>query len=96
MNKKRDYITVTADVDVYLDDYFDDFMDLASDEDLIQKIEKRGHKVYKKECCITPFGKQPIEFDNPTDLKRHLCDVVNVGYCISNEELINEIKLKLP
>lgn len=60
------------------------------------KIEKRGHKVYKKECCITPFGKQPIEFDNPTDLKRHLCDVVNVGYCISNEELINEIKSKLP
>lgn len=57
MNKKRDYITVTADVDVYLDDYFDDFMDLASDEDLIQEIEKRGHKVYKKECCITPFGK---------------------------------------
>lgn len=55
MNKKRDYITVTADVDVYLDDYFDDFMDLASDEDLIQEIEKRGHKVYKKECCITPL-----------------------------------------
>ena len=40
--------------------------------------------------------KRQIEFDNPTDLKRHLCDVVNVGYCISNEELINEIKSKLP
>ena len=59
MNKKRDYITVTADVDVYLDDYFDDFMDLASDENLIQEIEKRGHKVYKKECCITP-GKSSV------------------------------------
>ena len=56
MNKKRDYITVTADVDVYLDDYFDDFMDLASDEDLIQEIEKRGHKVYKKECCTSCSG----------------------------------------
>lgn len=89
-------IETEVNVDVDLDEYFDEFMQDASDEDLIEEIEKRGHKVYKKECCITPFGKQPIEFDNPTDLKRHLCDVVNVGYCISNEELINEIKLKLP
>ena len=40
MNKKRDYITVTADVDVSLGDYFDDFMDLASAVDLIQEIVK--------------------------------------------------------
>jgi hypothetical protein len=37
-----------------------------------------------------------LRFNNPTDLKRHLCDIANAGYCISNEELINEIKLKLP
>lgn len=96
MKKKREYITVMAETDIYLDDYFDDFMDVASDEDLIKEIEKRGHKVYKKEIPITPFGEQPIEFYNPTDLKRHLCDIANAGYCISNEELINEIKLKLP
>lgn len=96
MKKKREYITIMAGADIYLDDYLDDFMDVASDEDLIQEIEKRGHKVYKKGIPITPFGEQPIEFNNPTDLKRHLCDIVNVGYCISNEELINEIKLKLP
>lgn len=96
MKKKREYITVMAEADIYLDDYLDDFMDVASDEDLIQGIEKRGHKVYKKGILITPFGEHPIEFNNPTDLKRHLCDIVNVGYCISNEELINEIKLKLP
>lgn len=58
-----------AETDIYLDDYFDDFMDVASDEDLIKEIEKRGHKVYKKEIPITPFGEQPIEFYNPTDLK---------------------------
>lgn len=40
--------------------------------------------------------KLSIEFNNPADLKRHLCDIANAGYCISNEELINEIKLKLP
>lgn len=50
----------------------------------------------KKGIPITPFGEQPIEFNNPADLKRHLCDIANAGYCISNEELINEIKLKLP
>ena len=50
----------------------------------------------KKESLLLLFGEQPIEFNNPADLKRHLCDIANAGYCISNEELINEIKLKLP
>lgn len=85
-----------VDIDVDLDDYFDEFMQDASDEDLIEEIEKRGHRVYKKGIPITPFGEQPIEFNNPTDLKRYLCDIANLGYCISNEELINEIKSKLP
>lgn len=79
-----------------MDDYFDEFMQNASDEDLIEEIEKRGHRVYKKGIPITPFGEQPIEFNNPADLKRYLCDIANLGYCISNEELINEIKSKLP
>lgn len=52
MNKKRDYITVTADVDVYLDDYFDDFMDLASDEDLIQEIENEGIRYIRKNVAL--------------------------------------------
>ena len=85
-----------VDIDVDLDDYFDEFMQDASDEDLIEEIEKRGHRVYKKGIPITHFGEQPVEFNNPTDLKRHLCDIANLGYCISNEELINEIKSKLP
>ncbi len=91
-------ITIEKEVgiDVDLDDYFDEFMQDASDEDLIEEIEKRGHRVYKKGIPITPFGEQPIEFNNPADLKRYLCDIANLGYCISNEELINEIKSKLP
>lgn len=63
MNKKRDYITVTADVDVYLDDYFDDFMDLASDENLIQEIEKRGHKVLSL-CSLLNFTILIVLFPN--------------------------------
>ena len=84
-------ITIEKEVgiDVDLDDYFDEFMQDASDEDLIEEIEKRGHRVYKKGIPITPFGEQPIEFNNPADLKRYLCDIANLGYCISNEELIN-------
>lgn len=56
-----------VDIDVDLDDYFDEFMQDASDEDLIEEIEKRGHRVYKKGIPITPFGEQPIEFNNPAD-----------------------------
>lgn len=90
---KVDFITVTVDVDV--DEYLDEFLELASDEDLVEEIEKRGHKVYKKESYIIPFGEQPIRYDNPTDLKRHLCDILNVGYYISDKDLINELIIKL-
>lgn len=48
MKKKREYITITTETDIYIDDYLDDFMTVASDEDLIEEIEKRGHVVYKK------------------------------------------------
>ena len=82
--KKADFITVTADVDIYLDECLDEFLDLTSDEDLIEDIEKRGHKVYKKESYIIPFGEQPIRYDNPADLKRNLCDILDVGYYISD------------
>lgn len=84
------YVTVTADVDIDIEDYFDDILEDASDKELIKELESRGFIVY--EALSLP----PTEFDNPTDLKRYLCDIANVGYCISNEELINEIKSKLP
>lgn len=48
MKEKREYITITTETDIYIDDYLDDFMTVASDEDLIEEIEKRGHVVYKK------------------------------------------------
>lgn len=47
--EKREYITITTETDIYIEDYLDDFMTVASDEDLIEEIEKRGHVVYKKE-----------------------------------------------
>ena len=40
MKKKREYITITTETDIYIDDYLDDFMTVASDEDLIEEIEK--------------------------------------------------------
>jgi hypothetical protein len=32
---------------------------------------------------------------NNFDLKRFLCDFVDSGYCISNEELLNKLKEKI-
>ena len=95
MEKYQGFITVQTDVDIYIEEYLDELMDMVSDEDLIDEIVSRGHKVYEKGKHITPFGEQPIRYDNPTDLKRHLCDIINVGYYISDEELINELKIKL-
>lgn len=84
------YVTVTAEVEFDMEDYIDDILEKLSDEELIKELEDREFVVYETAPLLQ------IEFNDPTDLKRHLCDIVNVGYCISNEELINEIKLKLP
>lgn len=84
------YVTVTAEVKFDIEDYIDDILEKLSDEELIKELEDREFVAYETAPLLQ------IEFNNPADLKRHLCDIVNAGYCISNEELINEIKLKLP
>lgn len=52
MKKKREYITITTETNIYIDDYLDDFMTVASDEDLIEEIEKRGMWYIKKESLL--------------------------------------------
>lgn len=42
-------VEIMTEVEVDLDDYVDEILEECEDEDLIDEIEKRGHRVYRKE-----------------------------------------------
>ena len=86
---------VEVDVDVDIDDYIDEFLEEASLEELTGELKKRGFKIMEKSNIIKPFEEQ-MQFSNPVEFKRHLCNITDVGYYISNEELLETIKIKLP
>ena len=85
-----------TEVEVDLDDYFDEILEECDDDELIKEVEKRGHRVYRKGNRGVAFGDQPVNFNSPEDLRRFLCDIAGVGYYTSNETLLNEIKSNLP
>lgn len=89
-------VEVTTEVEIDLEYYIDEILDECDDDELIEEVEKRGHRVYRKEQRIIPLQNNSIEFKHPEDLRRFLCDITGVGYYTSNETLLNEIKSKLP
>lgn len=89
MKKKRRTInvckTVDVDVDVYIEEYVDDFLEVAKDEELIRELGSRGYHVSRSHA--NEF--QPLcKCGN----KRFLCDLLGLSYYVSNDEIINEIK----
>lgn len=85
----------TATVDVDIDDYIDEIIEEAESDDLKKELESRGFIIAKNNSPTKPIGER-IEFENSIDFKRHLCDMVDAGYYVSNEELVDLIKTKLP
>lgn len=89
MKKKRRtinvYETVDVDVDVDIENYIDDFLEVAEDNELIKELESRGY--YVSRSRVNEF--QPLcKCGN----KRFLCDLLGLSYYASNDEIINEIK----
>lgn len=42
-------VEVTTEVEIDLEDYIDEILDECDDDELIEEVEKRGHRVYRKE-----------------------------------------------
>ena len=77
--------TVDVDVEANIEEYIDDFLEVAEDEELIKELEDRGYHV--SSSSINEF--QPLrKYTN----KRFFCDLLGLSYFASNEEVINEIK----
>lgn len=87
--------TVPVEVNIDLDDYADEFLENASDKELKAELEKRGYEVFKKKKPKSMGMDESISFENPDNLKRHLCDIVEVGYFASDDELLNAIRSRL-
>ena len=77
-------ISREVDVEIDLNDYFDEFLEDADDDDLIKELNDRGYSV----------GKQALKNDwgvNHEQNKRFLCDLLDIGYHTRNDVLINLI-----
>lgn len=82
---------VTVDVEVDLSDYIDVILDLCDDSDLICEIKSR-HLFSSIETAV-PRSTNSLTGNN---LRDHLCDILNTGYLIhDNDEIIEMIKQKL-
>lgn len=77
-------ISREVDVEIDLDDYFDEFLEDADDDDLIKELKDRGYSV-RKQALKNEWGV------NHEQNKRFLCDLLDIGYHTRNDVLINLI-----
>ena len=85
----NNYISVNVDID--LNEHISEFLDCCDDSDLIAEIKNRN--IFNQ--LTHPIS---LEINNLSgiNLKNHLCDLLNTGYLIhDNDEIIEMIKQKL-
>lgn len=79
-------ISTEVEVEIDLDDYFDEFLEDADDNDLIKELKDRGYSVEKQALPI----KNEWEVNHEQN-KRFLCDLLDIGYHTRNNVLIDLI-----
>ena len=88
---------ITVDAEVWIDEVLDE-IDL---DELIEYVEDKGYKVYGEYAPIPSSSRDMLgEFFPPLkrigytkdDLYRHLCDIVEVGYCTPKDQVIEKLR----
>ena len=79
-------ISTEVEVEIDLDDYFDEFLEDADDNDLIKELKERGYSVEKQALPIKNEWGVNHEQNN-----RFLCDLLDIGYHTRNNVLIDLI-----
>jgi hypothetical protein len=80
-------ISTEVEVEIDLDDYFDEFLEDADDDDLIKELKDRGYSVEKQ---ALPIKKNEWGVNHEQN-KRFLCDLLDIGYHTRNNVLIDLI-----
>lgn len=83
-------ITVSAEVEVYLKDVKEDVLSMVDSEELIDVLRKRD-AFYDEKKSEKYHVLEKLYF-NSDSLKRHLCDIVGVGYHEPKDSLLNKLK----
>ena len=82
-------ITVNAEVDIYLKDVAGEVLSMVDTEDLIVELSERDVKVELESENYHMLDKL---YASPSDIYRHLCDIVGVGYHEPKDSLLNKLK----
>ena len=75
-------VEVNTDVDVYIGDVWE-----QSDDD-----ELRGEVIRRKLSARVNLGATTVENYKPGEFRRILCDVLSLGYQVSDDEILGRIK----
>lgn len=75
-------VDVDIDIDVDITEYTEEFLERCSDEEVISEAVARGL-----------MSKHDLKIDlmSPYEFKRHLCDMLDFGYTVSDEAILAEI-----
>ena len=82
-------ITVSAEVDIYLHDIKDEVLEMLDNDELIMELKTRD--VDYKETSEKYHMLDKL-YASPSDIYRHLCDIVGVGYHEPKDSLLNKLK----
>lgn len=82
-------ITVEAECEIYLKDVKDEVLGMLSDDELIEELIERDVNYGDKSEKYHMLDKL---YASPSDIYRHLCNIVGVGYHEPKDSLLNKLK----
>ena len=82
-------ITVNAECEIYLKDVKDEVLSKLDTKELIDELKERDVNYEDKSEKYHMLDKL---YASPSDIYRHLCDIVGVGYHEPKDSLLNKIK----
>lgn len=82
-------ITVSAEVDIYLRDIKDEVLEMLDNDELIMELKKRDVDYMETSEKYHMLDKL---YASPSDIYRHICDIVGVGYYEPKDSLLNKLK----
>ena len=81
-------ITVSAEVDIYLRDIKDEVLEMLDNDELIEELVKRDVNYEETSEKYHTLDKL---YASPSDIYRHICDIVGVGYHEPKDSLLNKL-----
>lgn len=82
-------ITVDAEVDIYIKDIKDEVLKALDGDELIEELNSREVSYEEKSAKYHMLDKL---YASPSDIYRHLCDIVGCGYHEPKGSVLDKLK----